>query len=426
MKELPEGFLSRVRTALANENEYQKFIYCFEKPPFRGLNFNLLKAREETVRKLVSEWNLKKVPWSPTGWYYNEADGVFPGKSPYHDAGVYYIQEPSAMAVAEQAGIEAGHRVLDLCAAPGGKSSRAAVLCRGAMQQPQGFLVSNEIIRKRARILSSNMERLGFDNCIVTSAAPAELSGCLPSFFDRIIVDAPCSGEGMMRRDDIAVSEWSEANVIQCIGRQKQILDEAWKMLAPGGRLVYSTCTFEYGENAGMAEDFVLTHGDAVCTASHQLWPQEEDGEGHFYAVFEKAGAEERRDSRSMEETALFLKKKHIHVLRCGIEKGETLTGAHDRKTRYEPSHAEAMAITPGCGRESSCIPGYVETEDIAQAEAFLAGREIRLSSDCAEAAAGNAGDGFVRVLYDGYPLGLGKKKGNLIKNHLPKGLRNP
>lgn len=179
---------------------------------------------------------MEPVPWEENGFYYTQ-DG--PGRHPYHEAGVYYIQEPSAMAPAVFLGVQPGERVLDLCAAPGGKTTQIA----GKMQG-RGLLVSNEINPQRAKILSENVERLGIRNALVLNETPERLAQVFPGCFDRILVDAPCSGEGMFRKNENAGEEWSLENVEQCARRQDGILDCAVTMLRPGGRLVYSTCTF--------------------------------------------------------------------------------------------------------------------------------------------------------------------------------------
>ena len=198
------------------------------------------------------------MPWCREGFYYGDGTDAIarqPGKHPYHEAGVYYIQEPSAMAPVEYLDARPGMRILDLCAAPGGKSTQIA----GKMQG-QGILVSNEIHPARAGILSENMERMGVRNGIVTNETPGRLAEHFPEYFDRILVDAPCSGEGMFRKNDGAAEEWSPQNVRMCAERQDEILEEAYRMLAPGGRLVYSTCTFAPEED----EDVV---GVKVTTA---------------------------------------------------------------------------------------------------------------------------------------------------------------
>ena len=213
------------------EEEYAAFLQSFDKEHYRGLRINLRKVDvEQFVEK--SPFELKKVHWTENGFYYSETDQ--PGKHPFHEAGVYYIQEPSAMAPVPFLEVKPGERVLDLCAAPGGKTTQLADALRG-----EGLLVSNEIHPSRAKILSENVERMGVKNCLVTNETSEKLASVFPSYFDKILVDAPCSGEGMFRKNDDACGEWSPENVQICADRQDEVIDNAAIILAPGGRLVY-------------------------------------------------------------------------------------------------------------------------------------------------------------------------------------------
>ena len=413
IKKLPEPFLEAMKGLLGDS--YEDFLLSFNEKPRKGLLFNSKKARKETVEKLISQWKLEPVEWCEGGYRYDE-DLIRPGKSPYHDAGVFYMQEPSAMISAAKADIRDTDAVLDLCAAPGGKSAQAA--------QKAGILISNEIIEKRARVLSSNIERLGFSNVIVCSAAPSELSRVFPGFFDRIIVDAPCSGEGMFRKDDRAIEEWSLQNVERCIERQREILEAALLMLKPGGKMVYSTCTFEPYENKWQLRRFCDIHADELeLKEFRQLYPHEIEGEGHFYGVIERSGDDKDGQGSfgslrmSLEETADMMRRNGIHVLRAGIEKGII---KKDRKgnVRYEASHAEAMKAG------DPAVKPYIDlkTEDLARR--YLTGESLRLQSISEESYELCSEGGELRVLYDGYPLGLGKLSQGTLKNKLPKGLR--
>ncbi len=266
--------------------------------------------------------HLTKVPWAENGYYYQPGDQ--PGKHPLHEAGVYYIQEPSAMAPAELLEVKPGERVLDLCAAPGGKSTQIAAKLRG-----QGVLVCNEIHPARAKILSENIERMGICNACVTNETPERLADFFPGYFDKVLVDAPCSGEGMFRKNEAACDEWSPENVKLCAQRQDGILDQAARMLRPGGKLVYSTCTFAPEEDEGSVARFLGRHreftvlpiekeqigltgcdgsaeylgcgisGEAVSgdeipdfhlEKTLRMWPQRIRGEGHFAALLQKDG----------------------------------------------------------------------------------------------------------------------------------------
>ena len=232
---LPQDFENRMKTLLGDE--YDEFLESYNTEINKGVRINPLKC---TDRTLFSD--MEKISWCEDGYYVK--DGRIRGNHPFHAAGAVYFQEPSAMAVAVGLPISEGCRILDLCAAPGGKTTHIA-----ARMGNSGLLVSNEIIPKRAAILSENVERMGLKNTIVTNEAPTRLAQRFEGFFDGIIVDAPCSGEGMFRKEPQAVEEWSENHTLSCAVRQKNILDDAYKMLKCGGYIMYSTCTFSYDEN---------------------------------------------------------------------------------------------------------------------------------------------------------------------------------
>lgn len=332
---LPERFLERMQEMLGAE--YGEFVQEFGEDRHQALRINPLKrlgegrkGMESTVRSMAESFHLTPVSWEENGYYYGKEDQ--PGRHPYHTAGVYYIQEPSAMAVVPLMGVQPGEKVLDLCAAPGGKSTQIAGYLQG-----KGLLISNEIHSARAKILSENIERMGVVNACVTNESPTHLSEKFSEYFDKILVDAPCSGEGMFRKSEVACEEWSLENVELCAVRQDEILDCAAKMLRPGGRLVYSTCTFAPQENEGSISRFLERHPDfmllpidktgmglregvcdgrpewahygrqeGVCDGKPEkaydsaaqgdlqntlrLWPHYVRGEGHFAAVLQKAG----------------------------------------------------------------------------------------------------------------------------------------
>lgn len=345
---LPEAFLKRMQGMLGEE--YQEFLESFEREQYHALRLNALKkgadgrsaaelggvtesydmaaevcgqafvrgaaSGEEETAVFLDFAHLTKVPWSENGYYYEAGDQ--PGRHPFHAAGVYYIQEPSAMAPVELLGVQPGERVLDLCAAPGGKSTQIAAKLKG-----QGFLLCNEIHPARAKILSENIERMGVVNACVTNETPARLAEVFPEYFDRVLVDAPCSGEGMFRKNDAACEEWSPENVHMCAERQDEILDCAAGMLRGGGRLVYSTCTFAPEEDEGSVSRFLRRHPefrllpvDIMETEKERLGlkgcdgvpayvekpapglegtlrmaPHRIKGEGHFAAVLQKEGS---------------------------------------------------------------------------------------------------------------------------------------
>ena len=231
--ELPQVFRKKMKNLLGEE--YEAFLESYDREREQGLRLNLLKTDRERFRE-ETEFSLKPIPWAEEGYYYGAKDR--PGRHPYHEAGVYYIQEPSAMAVVSLLDPKPGDRVLDLCAAPGGKTSHIASRLQG-----KGFLLSNEIHPARARILSQNAERMGIANGAVFNEDSARLSAAFPEYFDKIVVDAPCSGEGMFRKDEGARAEWSSDKVRLCAQRQAEILENASAMLKPGGTMAYSTCT---------------------------------------------------------------------------------------------------------------------------------------------------------------------------------------
>ncbi len=315
---IPDLFKERMKSLLS-EKEYQEFLDSFENLEKRNPSFriNRMKVGDET-KKLFGELSMKDpdtVPWEEKGFFYDEATA--PGKHPYHEAGVYYIQESSAMAPVSFLDPKPYDRVLDLCAAPGGKSTQIVDRLMG-----KGILVTNEINRDRAKILSLNVERMGISNALVLNEDSGHLCDSFEGYFDKILVDAPCSGEGMFRKNDNAGDEWSTENVRLCANRQDEILDNAAKMLLPGGRLVYSTCTFSPEENEGSIFRFLSKHSDfhtekvallggmengrseflsylgieapdekkTEIERSVRLWPHRVKGEGHFLCVLRRDG----------------------------------------------------------------------------------------------------------------------------------------
>lgn len=429
---LPEKFLARMQQQLGDE--YDEYLRSLQRPRAVALRFNPLKG-DIPALPFVGE----SVPWEPMGYYYDPDSR--PGLHPYHEAGVYYLQEASAMASAALLEPQPGEIILDLCAAPGGKSTQIA----GRMQG-QGLLVSNEINQKRAKVLSRNIERLGIANTVVTGESPAALADRFPGFFHRIMVDAPCSGEGMFRKEEAAITDWSEENVEMCARRQAEILDCAAAMLRPGGRLVYSTCTFAPQEDEETVEAFLARHPEFETESvnapwfqesrpgMYRLWPHKLLGEGHFAAVLRKMDCrEETADVNPDKPMPLpkafltFAKELDIalpdgqavtfgdtlywmppqmpalhrlRVLRPGLELG-TL-----KKDRFEPAHALALWLKH-CKNEISLSP---ESKELA---AYLHGEAIPCTVR-----------GWCLVKVGAYSLGWGKGDGNQLKNHYPKGLR--
>ncbi len=422
---LPEEFLQRMKKQLGPE--FPDYLQSLERPRAVALRFNPRKGTPDLP------FAGEPVPWEPMGRYCDPQSR--PGLHPYHDAGVYYLQEASAMAPVALLDPQPGERICDLCAAPGGKSTQIAGRMGGA-----GLLVSNEIHPKRAGVLSRNMERMGVANALVTNESPRRLAQRFPGYFHRILVDAPCSGEGMFRKEEAAVADWSLETVKMCAERQMEILEEAAKMLMPGGRLVYSTCTFAPEEDEGVAELFLQKHPEfspepveapwfqKTGPAFYRLWPHKLLGEGHFAAVFRKndGNVEENpaipgeKLPRPWTEFAQDLGIKlpdgkalcfgdrlfwaptempgleGLKVLRPGLELG-TL-----KKDRLEPAHALALWLR-SCGR---CL-------ETTEPERYLRGEVLPGSLR-----------GWCLVRLDGFSLGWGKGDGSMVKNHYPKGLR--
>jgi len=401
----------------------------------------------------------KKVSWADEAYYFDE--NVRPGKHPYHEMGLYYIQEPSAMSAAALLAPKPGMRVLDLCAAPGGKSTQLATYLGDS-----GLLVSNEINTQRSRILSQNIERMGIKNAIVTNEDSFVLASHFPGFFNAIQVDAPCSGEGMFRKLPEAIEQWSMENVAICAARQKEILDNAAVMLKPGGTIVYSTCTFSKEENEDVIEYFLERHPDFTLEEMERFWPHKVDGEGHFVAKLVRRGSvdtdlkadrktkknknsknrknetkpaltkenmkllSEFLDEAISEDMAAWIKNsrlvmfgeqlyrlpdmevdiKGLKVQRAGLHIGEF------KKQRFEPSHSLALALKLNDAKNVVKL-----TCDNPQTIGFFNGQSVMLSDE----QAAECKKGWALVCVDGYPAGWGKVNGTQVKNHYPKGLRN-
>lgn len=449
---LPEAFLTRIQFQLGEE--YEEFLRSLERPRAVALRFNPLKG-EVPQLPFVGQ----PVPWEPMGYYYDPDSR--PGLHLYHEAGVYYLQEASAMAPVAMLDVRPGDRVCDLCAAPGGKSTQIA----GYLQE-RGMLLCNEIHPARAKILARNVERLGIANALVTNEKPENLAKKLPGFFDRVLVDAPCSGEGMFRKEEAAVTDWSQETVEMCARRQREILESAAVLLRAGGRLVYSTCTFAPEENELAVARFLNRHpefavepitvdwgcpgfpaaaltafGDAACSADltgcRRIFPHQ-GGEGHFIARLRKtedapggspapyavpARDAHRETARALYEDcfadtpvgtfvtvgdAVRLLPPELPELKGTGTLAAGLAVAQIAKNRLEPCHAAFAAATGAdCRRLLSLAPSD------PQLAAFLHGEEI-------PAAAG----GYTAVAVAGIPLGFGKGSGGRLKNRYPKGLR--
>ena len=423
-----ERYFERMRAQLGDE--FAAYAACLGGAPARGVRVNTLKLSPQEFCA-AAPFPLEPVPWEASGFYIEEEK---PGKSPYHDAGLFYVQEPSAMCAAPLLAAMPGERVLDLCSAPGGKGTQLAQAMRG-----QGILVLNEKMPDRARILLQNVERMGVTNAVVTCADPAALAARFGGYFDKILVDAPCSGEGMLRKEESAAAEWSEQKVLMCADRQAKILESAARMLSPGGALVYSTCTFSREEDEDNAARFAAAHPDFALQSEVKLYPHRVRGEGHYAARFARAEGERRTfrpakftaDRRAAAAWSAFADDFFAHpdalpqgqlasfgeslcllppglftldglkVLRAGLALGAFRGG------RFEPAHALALALPRAAfARAYDC-----SDEEIAR---YLRGEELEAE-----------GKGWCAVCWRGYPVGLGKLAGGKLKNHYPKGLRH-
>ena len=495
MADLPVRFKERMKELLGEG--YEAFEASYDRERVQGLRLNSLKTaegmregwEEDGVRALAEQVAaqaglcLGKIPWVKEGFYYDAAKR--PGKHPYHEAGLYYIQEPSAMAVTELLDPRPGERILDLCAAPGGKSSHIA-----SRLKARGFLLSNEIHPARAKVLSQNMERMGVRNCVVSNEDSGNLASHFPEFFDRIVVDAPCSGEGMFRKDEAARGQWSEEHVRMCAGRQGQILDNAAAMLRPGGRMVYSTCTCAPEENEGAILAFLKRHsgfcleavegyegfsrGNAGWAAyggagladepsvdryhlerAFRIMPQNLEGEGHFIAVLKKEGPDVHEGYPCM-KTADYLKgRKKEELLKEYREfLTDSLTGPEHYLMREEyvlfgdqlyllppdmPDMKGLKILRPGLHmgtlKKKRFEPSHglalaLKKEDVKQwIELPSDGMEVIRYLKGETLSAGGllsegSGKGWGLVLTDGFSLGWCKMAGGMVKNHYPKGLR--
>ncbi len=440
--QLPKEFTDRMKDMLGDE--FEAFSESFsENDAYVGMRINTLKKGAlSAVLKETGE--LEKISWCPDGFYTEKS--VISGKHPYHVGGLVYFQEPSAMLPVEALKIREGDFVLDLCSAPGGKATQAA-----AKLNQSGLLVANEIIPKRAAILKENIQRMGIKNAVVTNESPERLAEKYKCFFDKIIVDAPCSGEGMFKKEPRALVEWSTEHTYSCAERQKNILRSAFLMLRGGGSLVYSTCTFAPCENEAVV-DWVLSEYPEVelvpikasgvsdadgewsgseydLSGAKRIFPHKSKGEGHFAALFRKKGEEKYEYKKTYkcagEELYRAFEKENLNTQLLGsfvnfgdnvylmpysldIDKVKTETAGLFlgvcKKGRFEPSHALCLAL------ERENFKRYIETDE---PEKFFRGETLN-----------GEVSGWTAVLYGGYPLGWGKGSNNIIKNHFPKYLR--
>ncbi len=459
MIRLPKTYCTAMKELLGEE--YQAYLDSFHSPSYQGLRVNTAKVSPDQFERM-SPFSLQRVPWVENGFYY-EGDS-FPARHPYYYAGLYYLQEPSAMTPASRLPIRPGDRVLDLCAAPGGKATEL-----GARLKGQGFLLANDISASRAQGLLKNLELAGIPNLLVTAENPKRLAQAYPDFFDKILIDAPCSGEGMFRRDSKMVTHWESAPPDSYVEVQQELLECGFRMLRPGGQLLYSTCTFSTRENEERVLKLLQAHpglhplpvedwkefhpGFCGLKEAVRIFPHKMKGEGHFLVLLEKGTSEESKGSAEEqggrkaglvsvfglpEEIRFFLRQVHsdfsegafrlerdrlyyygagltvrpgLRYLRTGL-----LLGRISRQ-RFEPSQALAMALRSD---EFDALVN-LEAEDPLTVK-YLKGES--LPADLPVTGRGADRSGWRLVCTDGYPLGWAKAGSSTLKNKYCAGWR--
>lgn len=446
---LPERFLKRMSEMLGDE--YPDFEKALSEPNVRAVRVNETKISVERFLSLT-ELDVSPIPYAREGFIPRNTEGI--GKSPEHHAGMFYVQDPGAMATVKALDIQKGWRVLDACSAPGGKASQLATAIGD-----EGVLLANEYVPKRAKIIVSNFERLGIKNAVVTSLDTAKIGDMFHSYFDLVLCDAPCSGEGMFRKYDEAVEEWSEENVRLCAERQTEILNNLAGSVREGGYLLYSTCTYSPEENEGVVADFLKDHPNfSLCTVREELisatadgimgmkearrfYPHKTPGEGQFIALMKKGENTDEMPTILYKESIKLPTKDELAVVTKFLKENLSATPSgriikwgeqlalipHDlpippysvfmpgvmlgevKKGNFFPHHQLFSALGDLFLRKENL------TGDDQRVQKYLRGEEIDTDLP----------GGWCAVLYEGIPLGGGKASNGRIKNHYPKGLRN-
>lgn len=469
MADLPQSFLDSMKEILGED--YEAFLTGFDGQRQYGLRVNTLKMNLEEFER-IAPFHLKKVPWISNGYFYEAEDA--PAKHPFYSAGLYYLQEPSAMTPASRLKVQPGERVLDLCAAPGGKATEL-----GAALQGEGLLVANDINTARARALLRNLELFGISNSFVTNEPPHVLAERFPEFFHKIMVDAPCSGEGMFRKNPAVVDSWQEKGPEYFSKLQREIIVQAADMLLPGGMMFYSTCTFSPLENEktithllkerpdmevipmedyeGFAEGLTSYRGevfDESCKLCRRIWPHKMSGEGHFMALLHKKSGTQQQVQQTVSQSSIWWEKckglnkeqkaaedffshvniaydgkridvrgdnlyylpapkydgRGLHFLRNGLFMGEF------KKKRFEPSQPFALALHAQDFDQVLDFPA-----DDERLSRYLRGETL----DVSDLIAGEKKrKGWQLVMVAGHPLGFGKLVNNNLKNKYPAGWR--
>ena len=470
MADLPQSFLDSMKEILGED--YEAFLAGFDGQRQYGLRVNTLKMNLEEFER-IAPFHLKKVPWISNGYFYEAEDA--PAKHPFYSAGLYYLQEPSAMTPASRLKVQPGERVLDLCAAPGGKATEL-----GAALQGEGRLVANDINTARARALLRNLELFGISNSFVTNEPPHVLAERFPEFFHKIMVDAPCSGEGMFRKNPAVVDSWQEKGPEYFSKLQREIIVQAADMLLPGGMMFYSTCTFSPLENEktithllkerpdmevipmedyeGFAEGLTSYRGevfDESCKLCRRIWPHKMSGEGHFMALLHKKSGTQQQVQQTVSQSSIWWEKckglnkeqkaaaedffSHVNIAYDGKRidvRGDNLyylpapkydgRGLHFlrnglfmgefKKKRFEPSQPFALALHAQDFDQVLDFPA-----DDERLSRYLRGETL----DVSDLIAGEKKrKGWQLVMVAGHPLGFGKLVNNNLKNKYPAGWR--
>ncbi|MFR8999057.1 MAG: RsmF rRNA methyltransferase first C-terminal domain-containing protein [Anaerobutyricum soehngenii] len=470
MADLPQSFLDSMKEILGED--YEAFLAGFDGQRQYGLRVNTLKMNLEEFER-IAPFHLKKVPWISNGYFYGAEDA--PAKHPFYSAGLYYLQEPSAMTPASRLKVQPGERVLDLCAAPGGKATEL-----GAALQGEGLLVANDINTARARALLRNLELFGISNSFVTNEPPHVLAERFPEFFHKIMVDAPCSGEGMFRKNPAVVDSWQEKGPEYFSKLQREIIVQAADMLLPGGMMFYSTCTFSPLENEktithllkerpdmevipmedyeGFAEGLTSYRGevfDESCKLCRRIWPHKMSGEGHFMALLHKKSGTQQQVQQTVSQSSIWWEKckglnkeqkaaaedffSHVNIAYDGKRidvRGDNLyylpapkydgRGLHFlrnglfmgefKKKRFEPSQPFALALHAQDFDQVLDFPA-----DDERLSRYLRGETL----DVSDLIAGEKKrKGWQLVMVAGHPLGFGKLVNNNLKNKYPAGWR--
>ena len=435
-------FLNRMKNIL--KDEYNDFIESLSKPSLKAMYLN---NKKQNILKYLDNQYLTPHPIVNNGYYFDYQNYPL-GKSPFFLAGLYYIQEPSAMLVADILNVKEDDYILDMCAAPGGKTCAVA-----SKLSNKGLMIANDINSLRAKILSENVERFALENTIVTNCDPVMFTKQLKGFFDKIILDAPCSGEGMFRKTDQAIDTWSEDKVKECAYIQRNLIEAAYELLAPGGELIYSTCTYSKEENEDIIQyaldqfDFTLvpifkSHGMSEGINMEEvvrLYPHRYNGEGHFIALLKKGKSGNTSKAQLLKSNINkdkqkivtdfykqnlnipvpqylldnnnhiysilphFPKLEKIRVLRTGLYLGEC------KKNYFVPSYSLALTLNKEEVKRS-----YSFKENDIEIKKYISGETLE----------GNNQKGYGVIFVEEYPLSFYKESNNQVKNLFPKGLR--